>query len=757
MDRPREAHHRRPRRPPPGSLKLIQHRLLLEWCLIALLALAVTCGLAMAGATSRLDNALYDGLARFRAAPASDRILVVAIDDPSIAALGRWPWSRELHARAIERIAAAGPSVIAYDVLFTEPATTPREDAALAAAMRRTRVALPLLIEAPGANGSDFDVIPPIEPERAAAAALGHVALVHEPDGSARGALLAVGLGGRRWPHLAEQTYRLAIGAPSPAFARALRHDDFRLLVPYAPSGAFRTVGFKDLVAGGLPPEFLRGRIVLAGATAGGLGDRHFVAGAGSLPGVEVQANLLNALLADRFVYLPPAGLRLTLTALPCIVLLLLFLRLRPSRALIASLTIFAVTAVVPMALLVFAGIWIPPASALLGLLIIYPLWGWRRLHAIHRAMSEELIRFASESGVPLRPAPAGLDPAGNSALALSTSIARLRDLKQLVSDTIEGVADPLVVTTTDGKILLANARALSLIGTALDRATIARLATMPSDEDLVLPDGRSFSPRATPLTGARGEQRGWILLLAEITAIRAAERDREEALEFLSHDMRSPQAAIVALLEGELGRAVPPGLSERLASHARRTLRLADDFVQLARLNGSAFAPEETDLGDSLAEACDAVWPAAERKGVRVTTSGTEAQYCVMGERHALTRALLNLLDNAVKFSPERAEVHCMIEQIGEPGRLHRLTIRDSGPGIAPERLSRLFGRFGPVANRGKNAPAGAGLGLSYARATAERHGGRLIYSPVETGGARFTLELPALEAPSASERDTG
>ncbi len=721
---------------------MIQRRLLLEWGLIALLALAVACGLAVAGATARLDNALYDVLARFRAAPPSDRILIVAIDDPSIAALGRWPWRRDIHARAIERIAAAEPAVIAYDVLFTE-ASSPGEDAALAAAMRRTHVALPLLLVAPGAKGRYFDIGPPIAPERPAAAALGHVALPHEADGSARAALLAVEQGGRRWPHLAEQAYRLAEHAPSPAFARAERREDFRVLVPYAPSGTFRTVAFKDVLAGSVPAEFLRGRIIFVGATAGGLGDQHFVAGAGVLPGVEVQANLLNAMLADRFIREPPAGWRLFLAALPSLALMLLFLRLRPSRALFASLAIFAATAALPVLLLVLGGIWIPPASALLALLIIYPLWGWRRLHAIHRAMSDELLRFANESGVPLKTAPDGLDPAGRSALALSTSIARLRDLKQFVSDTIEGVSDPLIVATISGEVLLANNRARPLIGEALDPAAIARLVGQTGEQDLVLPDGRSFSPRSTPLTGARGEQRGWILLLAEITAIRAAERDREEALEFLSHDMRSPQAAIIALLEGESGKAVPDDLAARIAGHARRTLRLADDFVQLARLRGAEFEPEETDLRDSLAEASDAVWPAAARKGVRVRVSGVDAPCCVMGERHALTRALLNLVDNAVKFSPEGAEVRCVLDQVADrSGRWHRLTIEDAGPGISAERLSRLFRRFGPIAG------GGAGLGLSYARAVAERHGGVLEYGPADAGGARFTLRLPALDS---------
>lgn len=708
-----------------------------------MLALAVSCGLVLGGGVSRLDSTLYDGLIRLRAAPPSDRILIVAIDDASVAAIGHWPWRRDVHARALTRMAAARPASIAYDVLFTEPAPAPAEDEALAEAMRRVPIALPILLDAPGTAGRDFDATLPVSPEREAAAALGHVALPHDPDGSARASLLALDIDGRRLPHLAEAAYRLANRTPSPAFARATARGDYRAFVPYAAAGSFRTVPFKDVLAGEVPQGFLENKLILVGATAAGLGDRHFVTGAGTLPGVEVQANLLNALLADRFIQLASTPWRLLFAGLPSIILLLLFLRLRPTQSLLAALAIFAVTAMLPIALLLIAGIWIPPVSALLALALVYPLWGWRRLSAIHRAMSDELTRFAADSA--LAPsAPVGLDPTGSNALALSSSIARLRDLKQFVADTIEGVADPLIVTTLAGDVLLANQPAQLLLDGQIGPPEVMRLIRDPQAQDLTLSDGRSFSPRKTPLTGARAEQRGWILLLADITAIRAAERDREAAIEFLSHDMRSPQAAIVALVEGDPGKGIPESLARRIAGHARRTLRLADDFVQFARLEIAAFQPEEIDLADCLAEASDAVWPLANAKGVRVLVDTGEEPHCVQGEHQALTRTLLNLLDNAVKFSPEGGEVQCILEEVMEDGvRWQRIEIRDAGPGVPAEQVPWLFQRFGPTSRDRKGLSSG--LGLAYARSVAERHDGTLVYRGAPGGGACFVLVLPA------------
>ena len=722
-------------------------RLLIEWCAVALLVLGLTLGLTLIGATSKADNAIYDQIVQWRAPPASDRILLITIDDTSLATLGHWPWPRTVHAKAIQAISAAGPAAIAYDVLFTERAQAPKEDAALAVALSDAKkVTLPILFEAPGANGRSFDTVLPVAPIARAAAALGHVALPDDADGKARAALLAVNDGSRIWPHLAEQTFRLAYGRPSPAWQRDVRRGEMSVLVPYREAGAYRTVSFSDVLAGRLPPAFVRDRIVLVGATAGGLGDRHDVAGAGTLAGIEIQANLLNAMLTDRFVREAPLPLRLATGALPALILLFLFWRLRPSAALMASLVMFGLVATVPILLIAITGLWIPPAAALVGVLFVYPLWGWRRLHTIDKAVARELSQLSDDLGGWVAPTIDGLDRPGRNALALSGSITALRDLKRLVADTVEGVADPLVVTTMEGDILVANRHAETLL--SKNAGVRDALYSMPGTNDLVSADGRHFSHRRTPLTGADGARRGWIHLLAEITGIRAVERDREQALEFLSHDMRSPQASILTLLEGSK-TGVGADAADKIAYHARRTLNLAENFVQLARLRETPFDPEETDLQDCLAEASDALWPLASKKGAWIVAPPAEPR-CVAGERHAVTRALLNLLDNAVRFSPPGAKVRCGIDAVETAsGSLFELWIEDQGPGISEERLSDLTSRFGPLAAAGPGLSVG--LGLAYVRTVAERHGGNLRYEAISPHGSRFIFAIPALDPSSA------
>jgi CHASE2 domain-containing sensor protein/signal transduction histidine kinase len=732
-------------------------RLLLEWCAIALLAMLVTGGLVLTRGAARLDNAVYDLLVRLRAPQPSDRIIIVAIDDASLAALGQWPLPRTLHARAIERIANAGPAAIAYDILFTEPARERGADERFAAALTGRSVVLPLLIDAPGSNGAAFDVVLPVAELQATASALGHVALPLDEGGRGRGAWLWLQDGARRWPHLMEAAYRMAEGQPSRAWVRHSAGEDGFVLVPFAGSGEFRQVPFKDVVRGHVPASFFRNRIVLVGTTAAGLGDRHRLAGAGQLAGVEVQANVLNALIADRFLREASVPVQLAWAVLPSLTLLLLFWRLRPAAALQASAAALIIVATLP-ALLIVLGWWLPPGAALVGLLIVYPLWGWRRLQAVDHAISRELDLFITDDQAGRPAQPARLDPAGRGAAQLSSSIAALRNLKQLISDTLEGVSDPLIVTGRSGDIVLANRAGQMLVAEGALRPLLAGQAVGgDAPAVLELADGRSFSPRISPLRDAHGHAHGSILLLAEITAIRQAEREREAALEFLSHDMRAPQSAILTLLEGSAAAPLPGDLSARLAYHARRTLGLADDFVQLARLRTTAFDPRETDLGDALAEAMDALWPQASARKVRVVRLGMREPCCVLGEHDSLTRALTNLIDNAVKFSPEGAEVRCTLTRFGDrQAPWAEVSIEDRGAGVDGERLEALFERFGHTRQQG--AAPSAGLGLAYVRAVAARHGGEVRHAPATPSGACFVLGLPALpDAPSEPGEDGG
>jgi signal transduction histidine kinase len=417
---------------------------------------------------------------------------------------------------------------------------------------------------------------------------------------------------------------------------------------------------------------------------------------------------------------------------------------------LLASGGLIVAALAVPGGMLALCGLWLPPTPILVGLLMVYPLWGWRRLQATDRAIGEELALFAREPMPvpPTVPPMSRLDPIGGQTERLRSSIASMRDLRTFVVDTIAGVRDPLLVAGLDDRVLLANRPAQALFGRDPVGRLLASLLGALADEkvssdalpeEIAARDGRIFSLRRSPLRSGEETQRGWILLMADISAIREAESERGEAIEFLSHDMRSPQAAIISLLESREGAGVPRAIADRVMGHARRTLALADTFVQLARLRATRYAPEEVDLADIAIEAADALWSGAKRRGVNIVTEGVERPFLLCGEHSALLRAFVNLIDNAVRFSPDGGVVRCRIET-EESDAL--CVVEDDGSGVPAERVEALFHRFGPTT--AEHGSLSSGLGLAYVRSVAERHGGEVRYETRSPHGARFIIRLP-------------
>ena len=148
--------------------RLTGRRALVEWGLVATLSALLVGWMALTPVADGADHLVYDALMRAEAGPADENIVIIAIDDRSLEALGQWPWPRDLHARLIDRLTQAGAGPVAYDVLFTE--ASPQDDALAAALARNGKVRLPVVLDAPGLNGAAFreDAPAPILTETAA-------------------------------------------------------------------------------------------------------------------------------------------------------------------------------------------------------------------------------------------------------------------------------------------------------------------------------------------------------------------------------------------------------------------------------------------------------------------------------------------------------------------------------------------------------------------------------------------------------------
>jgi signal transduction histidine kinase len=253
--------------------------------------------------------------------------------------------------------------------------------------------------------------------------------------------------------------------------------------------------------------------------------------------------------------------------------------------------------------------------------------------------------------------------------------------------------------------------------------------------------DGQIFAMRRAPVVSDDGLLKGHIHYLADITQIAHAAQLREEVLQLLSHDMRAPQAAILALLDGQEGDET----TARIEGHARRTLALADNFVGLARIDSSEFSGEEILLTELVAEANDSLWPLGQARNIRCEVDDRSDGAFISGEPSSLYRCFVNLIDNAIKYSPDGGVVMIVIRVTKLDGQSFvSVAIADQGKGISQEMLGQLFERFASDDSTAYSSIKGAGLGLSFVAKVMERHGGHIRGANRRDGGACFTVLLP-------------
>lgn len=621
--------------------------------LALLLFAAVVAALGSLNGLGRIDALVADRLLGWSGRAAPPDIVVIGIDDASLAALGRWPWPRTVHARLLDVLTAVKPRAVGLDLMLSEP--DPQSDATLAAAMRRNgRVVLPLRM-APLQAGAPM-VSLPVPPLAAAAAGLGHLHLELDPDGVARSVFLREGIGNVLWDHfslallgVAGETNALPAPPASGEGAPGWWRREQPYVIPYAgPPGHVRRLSYLDVLEGRVPAAALRGAIVLVGATAPGLMDAYPTPASGQdalMPGVEISAQALAALREGRQLR-EATSWQAALLTLGALALAAAALRFAPPRAAVgAMLALLPLTLCAAWALLQ-AGVQWRPSAALLGLLLLYPLWSWQRLEAALAYLAREFERTREQ---------------------------------------------------------------------------------LPLDQ-------RHDEP------AARGDllDRRMAALSAAAAHARALEQQRQEALHFLSHDLRAPLSATLALIELQ-GSAQDTAPLAAIEVQTRRALALAEGFVQLARAESAqGYRMELLDLRDVAVEAVDACWPQARAKAVELSSETPEPECLAWVDRSMLTRALVNLIDNALKHGGRaNARVQCRLLAC-EAG--WRIEVADAGPPLQPDVADGLFTRF----RRGRSDGNGTGLGLAFVQAVAQHHDGRAGWCAGAPGNV-FFIELPA------------
>lgn len=258
-------------------------------------------------------------------------------------------------------------------------------------------------------------------------------------------------------------------------------------------------------------------------------------------------------------------------------------------------------------------------------------------------------------------------------------------------------------------------------------------------------PRGRFLQVSAAPIAGG-GD---WVALVVfhNVTEAKRVEDTRRDFIANVSHELRTPLASIKSVVETLQSGALDDKVAAqdfltRADAEVDRLVQMVTELLELSRLeSGQApLAREAVDIGRMLEQAVERMRPQAERKSLALTLNVAPGLPSILGDAQRLEQATVNLLDNAIKFTPEGGSIR-VSARLGD-GAVH-VEVEDTGSGISAEKLPRIFERF----YKGDRARGdrGTGLGLAVVKHTAEAHGGTVSARSSEGHGSTFTLTLPA------------
>jgi two-component system phosphate regulon sensor histidine kinase PhoR len=252
-----------------------------------------------------------------------------------------------------------------------------------------------------------------------------------------------------------------------------------------------------------------------------------------------------------------------------------------------------------------------------------------------------------------------------------------------------------------------------------------------------------------TPIVG--GGEWAALVVFHDLTDAKRVEQVRRDFVANVSHELRTPLASIKSVLETLQGGAIDDsGTAEDFLSRANaevdRLAQMVEELLELSRIESGdvPLAQQPVDIGEILAEAVERVKPQADRQGLNLTCVVASDLPPIIGDAARLERAALNLLHNAVKFTSAGGSVEA---SAAFDGATVTVKVHDTGVGIAPDDLPRVFERFYKAdRSRGER---GTGLGLAVVKHTVEAHGGTVSVESEPGQGSTFSFSIPAASLP--------
>ncbi|MCM0081597.1 ATP-binding protein [Geomonas sp. Red32] len=347
----------------------------------------------------------------------------------------------------------------------------------------------------------------------------------------------------------------------------------------------------------------------------------------------------------------------------------------------------------------------------------------------------------------------------------IEQQLARISTEKNQLDAILKGMGEGVIVTDQHGTVTLVNPAFCSMLGTGTEVVgrQLVEISRHPDlheacrevlthqhekHQEIALAEGRVTMVHWVPLNYGE-ELRGTVAVFHDISALKRAEKIRRDFVANVSHELRTPVTVIKGYAETLLNGTVSEDAERRdrflgiIYNHADRLTVLVRDLLALSELESGEvnLQPQTVQLEGAIRNALLLVEQRGEEKGVTLEFAGVSGTGSVTVDRGRLDQVLINLLDNAIKYSSTGDKVAV---SAADEGKMVRVSVKDEGIGIPAKDLPRLFERFYRVDAARSRDCGGTGLGLSIVKHIVQAHGGSVSVESTPGAGSTFSFTLP-------------
>lgn len=686
-----------------------------------------------------MDFYAYDLFFRLRGTETpTEEIIIVAIDEKTLGKLGPWPIPRRYYAHFLNRTDQA--SGILGDIILAEPTT---DDSLLEKAMARfPRLVLPAYVD----SGRHLILPAPSMGNPV----LGHVHTEPGMDGVVRDVFHTLFLDGKKLPSISSALVDLISGDPrvradqlrtdggntSGGRLESIIQEDGRGINYYGPAGIFPRLSFSDILENTYPPSFFEGKILVLGLTAAGIDQSHltsFTQNRDRMPGVEIQATVLNNLLDGSHIRTMSIGGKWTGIVLVFILSTLGFIRLGHARALAGWAVFLIVFTTLDFLLFSRFHFWMPPVA----------FWAVLTIALV----SAHVIK-------------------------LETMGQKLFQAQKDWETSFDSITDAIIILNRAGHPVLSNKSAENGAGKVVENYVNAKddppLGDVPVEiyaKDL----NRHFEVQAFPRLDENNQSAGSVLVARDITesthlkqeqAILQSQLIQSQKMEAIgtlaggiAHDFNNILSAIMGytqltatLIPGE--KKVQKNLQEILKACSRAANLITQILGFSRRTDHKISSLMVRPIVREISELLKATLPPTIE--VKADVPGTER---VTGDPGQIYQVILNLCTNAYQAMGEGpGQIKIIVESIDvdsknlglhlelAPGKYVKISVADTGSGIPENIKSRVFEPY--FTTKAKNT--GTGLGLATTHGIVKKNGGSIRFESRKNEGTCFHVYLP-------------